>query len=666
MLVSDRQETLKRIWQEYTATKQVLPGEVRQIILDSWERCRKWGVIPHQIQVEEVISFQELDEKGAANQELINIALPIMEKLYHFVSGSGFIVSLADKEGYLLKIIGDPEIVLASQKGNFRPGANWSERSAGTNAIGTALVAGSPLQVFAHEHYCKCSHRWTCSASPITSPTDNKISGVLCLTGLYENVHSHTLGMVYAAVYAIENELALRNAWMCCEVANAQKAKIIDSIAEGIIAVNEKSEITQVNNVCCHLLGFSESRALHQDIHHVLGPQNSLLKKVIMQKEEVTDQQISIYNLFSHQKVQCTVTSRQITADHDENHGKVLLLSELKRTRKLLQQILRSQAHFTFDNLIGKNEKFRQSIELARDAAQSSSNVLILGESGTGKEMFAQAIHNSSQRGEGPFLAINCSGIPRDLIGSELFGYAEGAFTGAKKGGNPGKFELADGGTLFLDEIGDMPLELQSVLLRVLEEKRIMRIGSGDSIPVDVRIISATNKNLWHEASRGNFRDDLFYRLNVLTINILPLRDRKEDIMELAEYFMQKIADQQQKVINRISPEVMDIFLSCDWPGNVRQLQNIMERIVNTLKTDTLTVDVVPDEIKRCKQPKGQSPQEIITFEAGDEKKRLIELLKKHNGNLSKVAKELNIARTTLYRKLKKCGLRSSDELVNS
>ena len=666
MLVSDRQETLKRIWQEYTARKQVLPGEVRQIILDSWERCRKWGVIPHQIQVEEVISFQELDEKGAANQELINIALPIMEKLYHFVSGSGFIVSLADKEGYLLKIIGDPEIALASQKGNFRPGANWSERSAGTNAIGTALVAGSPLQVFAHEHYCKCSHRWTCSASPITSPTDNKISGVLCLTGLYENVHSHTLGMVYAAVYAIENELALRNAWMCCEVANSQKAKIIDSIAEGIIAVNEKSEITQVNNVCCHLLGFSESRALHQDIHHVLGPQNSLLKKIIMQKEEVTDQQISIYNLFSHQKVPCTVTSRQIKADHDENHGKVLLLSELKRTRKLLQQILRSQAHFTFDNLIGKNEKFRHSIELARDAAQSSSNVLILGESGTGKEMFAQAIHNSSQRGEGPFLAINCSGIPRDLIGSELFGYAEGAFTGAKKGGNPGKFELADGGTLFLDEIGDMPLELQSVLLRVLEEKRIMRIGSGDSIPVDVRIISATNKNLWHEASRGNFRDDLFYRLNVLTINILPLRDRKEDIMELAEYFMQKIADQQQKVINRISPEVMDIFLSCDWPGNVRQLQNIMERIVNTIKTDTLTVDVVPDEIKQCKQLNGQSPQEIITFAAGDEKKRLLELLKKHNGNLSKVAKELNIARTTLYRKLKKCGLRSSDGLVHS
>ncbi|MBT9171634.1 MAG: Acetoin dehydrogenase operon transcriptional activator AcoR [Syntrophomonadaceae bacterium] len=658
MLVSNRQEMLKKVWQEYISGGLPQHSEIRQIVLDSWERCRKWGVSPLQTQVEEVISFQGLDNRCAKNQELISVALPIMEKLYHFVAGSGFIVSLADNEGYLLKIIGDQEIASTAQNGNFKVGANWSERSAGTNAVGTTLVVGKPLQIFAYEHYCKCSHRWTCSAAPITNPADNRFIGILCLTGLYEKVHSHTLGMVYAAAYAIENELALRNAWTCCELANSQKEKIIASMAEGVIAVNEKGEVTQINHACCQLLGFSENRALNQDIYILLGPQNNLLKKIIAQKEEVTDQQISIYNLYSRQKIQCTVTSRQIKADYNELQGKVLLLSELKRTRKLVQQILRNQAHFTFDCIIGSNEKFMRSIDHAKAAAESTSNVLLLGESGTGKEMFAQAIHNNSDRKEGPFLAINCSGIPRDLIGSELFGYAEGAFTGAKKGGNPGKFELADGGTLFLDEIGDMPLELQSVLLRVIEEKRIMRIGSSEPISVDVRIISATNKNLWLEANKGNFRDDLFYRLNVLTINIVPLRERKDDIINLAAYFLHKLANQQQKPINNIAPDAREILLSYGWPGNVRQLQNIMERIVNTIKTGTITADIIPDEIKEVKHLTEQ-PSSHQDCETGNEKIIIADLLKKYNNNLSKVAVELNIARTTLYRKLKKHGFRN-------
>jgi transcriptional regulator with PAS, ATPase and Fis domain len=220
----------------------------------------------------------------------------------------------------------------------------------------------------------------------------------------------------------------------------------------------------------------------------------------------------------------------------------------------------------------------RETVEVARMAARSSSNVLIEGESGTGKELFAQAIHNASRRSAGAFVAVNCGAIPRELIASELFGYSEGAFTGAKKGGNPGKFELADGGTLFLDEIGDMPLEQQVALLRVIQDKSISRIGSNQVIPVDVRIICATNKNLLELMQTGRFRQDLYYRLNVINLRILPLRERKEDIPLLFEHFLQQMNQDCRSIIPN---DFTERLLSYDWPGNVRELQNTVERIIH-------------------------------------------------------------------------------------
>ncbi|MCL4442129.1 MAG: sigma 54-interacting transcriptional regulator, partial [Firmicutes bacterium] len=211
-----------------------------------------------------------------------------------------------------------------------------------------------------------------------------------------------------------------------------------------------------------------------------------------------------------------------------------------------------ARAKFTFDDLIGKNAAYLKTVQLAKTAANSSSNVLLLGESGTGKEVFAQAIHNAGCRANEPFIAINCAALPRDLIGSELFGYTEGAFTGAKKGGSPGKFELADGGTIFLDEIGEMPLEMQANLLRVLQEKTLVRIGGQQVIPVNVRVIAATNRNLMEEVEKKNFRSDLYYRLNVLTINMLPLRNRKDDILPLTSFFIEKINRRLGREVNVI------------------------------------------------------------------------------------------------------------------
>lgn len=649
---------LKARWQNFINSGQVNSGDVRQDILKSWYRCKELNINPYQTTVINVLPVNELKLRQQANCDLIDVSLPIMNKLYSFVTGSGFIVSLADSVGYLLKILGDADVATDARRGNFVAGANWSEASAGTNAIGTCLVVNKPLQVFAPEHFCICSHKWTCSSAPIIDPVNNHTIGVLTLTGRYNNVHSHTLGMVFSAVYAIENELALRHALMCRELANEQKNKIIDSIDEGIIAVDKQGRITQVNKVSCRLLGLTENRALDQDIRSILGSQNSELLQICLENQEVTYQPVTLFNILSQNKFQCTVISRSIKAEDGGNLGMVILLNEIQTVRKLAKQMLTNQARFTFEDLKGKDPRFLHTIEIARSAANSNSSVLLMGESGTGKEIFAQSIHNASSRRDGPFLAINCSGIPRDLIASELFGYAEGAFTGAKKGGNPGKFELADGGTLFLDEIGDMPLELQAMLLRVIEEKRIMRIGSGEYIPVDVRIISATNKNLWQEVKKGSFRDDLFYRLNVLTINMIPLRDRKDDIILLTYIFLDKFSRQQNKIIKNISPDCIEFLKSYSWPGNVRELQNLLERIVNTIASDTITFDLLPEEIKTVCPIKKESDN--LTAIENNEKDIISILLKKHDFNISRVSRELKIARTTLYRKIKKYNLSSN------
>jgi transcriptional regulator with PAS, ATPase and Fis domain len=326
------------------------------------------------------------------------------------------------------------------------------------------------------------------------------------------------------------------------------------------------------------------------------------------------------------------------------------------------------QASFHFEDIITKDEILSALIENAKTASSGMSNILIEGESGTGKELFAQAIHNYGPREKGPFIAINCGAIPRELIASELFGYAEGSFTGAKKGGNPGKFELASGGTLFLDEIGDMPFEQQSSLLRVIQDKKITRIGGNQSIPVDVRIICATNKNMYNEMKRGNFRQDLYYRLNVINFKIPPLRERRSDIMLLFNYFLQQ--EFGTGGTYNISHKAQEYLVRYNWPGNVRELYNTVERVVHLTQGGDVDVISLPQEILSSMQSedlptdpdtKTQSPAlnvkktRALYRQQRDESdlKRIRALLELHHGNATRVAQELGISRTTLYKKLK-------------
>ena len=311
----------------------------------------------------------------------------------------------------------------------------------------------------------------------------------------------------------------------------------------------------------------------------------------------------------------------------------------------------------TLDNIIGESNAIKVTKKEALIASKSTSTVLITGESGTGKELFARAIHTHSDRCDNQFIAVNCAAIPDNLLESELFGYEEGAFTGAKKGGKLGKFELAHKGTIFLDEIGDMSLHLQAKLLRVLQEKELNKIGSKSNISIDVRIVAATNKNLEDMVNKGTFREDLYYRLNVIPINLPSLKERKEDIPLLIKYMINEYAIKLNKHVTDIDDDVVNLFMNYRWPGNIRELQNIIEYSINMSLNSTITMDIIPNKIKNIEFDTDIQINESIKTLDELEKKEIIKAINKYKDykkDKDLVAKALGISRATLYRKIEK------------
>ncbi len=575
------QEDLKAILKEFTQGKSVGKDKVRPIILDSWMRCREKTVDHYQKHIPVVLEGVKLKRHKARYSGLLAVCAPVMEKIYSFLKGGGFIVAVCDASGIILKVIGDSEVREFAATGNFIEGTSWAEEVAGTNAVGTSIVLDQPMQVFAREHYCLRSANWTCSAAPIHG-ADRKIIGILDITGPYDKVHSHTLGMAVTAARDAETQLRHNDILSSIEVSDNYKNTIMDSISEGLLAVDEEGLVTHVNDMAAASIGYDKAEIIGKGLWQLIpAKKNKTLFDLLKKKDCVTDYELNFFS--KKNKCGCLHTSRPIRIG-DKSVGTVMVFSKIERARRLALRMNGEEARFCFSDMIGQDPKFLEVVEIAKKSAGSQSNILILGESGSGKDILAQAIHNASSQHSGPFVAVNCSCIPRELIASELFGYADGAFTGASRGGKPGKLELADGGTFFLDEIGDMPFELQTSLLRVLETRTITRLGDNTSIPINVRIIAATNRDLYAEVLKKNFRLDLFYRLNVITIHMVPLRERKGDIPLFANHFLRRLSKTLCKYdVRRIDPKVMNIFNHYHWPGNVRELQNVLEESLERL-----------------------------------------------------------------------------------
>ncbi|HSN66934.1 MAG TPA: sigma 54-interacting transcriptional regulator, partial [Fusibacter sp.] len=346
---------------------------------------------------------------------------------------------------------------------------------------------------------------------------------------------------------------------------------------------------------------------------------------------------------------------------HQTIKGFIITIKSMEEVMNTVNDMMLDTVTTGFDYIIGGSEALLSAKGLAKKVASSASTVLILGESGTGKELFARAIHHSSQRNQMPFVAINCAAIPDHLLESELFGYEEGAFTGAKRGGKPGKFQLANKGTLFLDEIGDMPLHLQAKLLRALQEKRIDQLGGNKPIDVDVRVIAATHADLEEKVLEGSFRQDLYYRLNVIPIHVPPLRERKDDLLLTSRYLVEKWCGKLQKTIPVMSQGFIEVMKSHDWPGNVRELENAIEYAVNVCDDDVLEMRHLPKRIAIGHEQRSSNVPDVLQSSDIRSIAQLEEeaihsamaLYGRSGEALEEVAKMLGISRATLYRKIK-------------
>ncbi|MGE5592373.1 MAG: sigma-54-dependent Fis family transcriptional regulator, partial [Betaproteobacteria bacterium] len=584
--------------------------------------------------------------------------------LYEVVAGSGHVIVLVDSDGYVLSATGDPSVLESARAVNFVPGVRWTERLVGTTAIGIALASGRPAQVAGDEHFCRAHQAWTCSAAPIRDPAGG-VLGALNVSGLGTRPHRHTLGMVVATARAIENQLEVEKALADLALASKYQAAIVEHISDGLLTVDADGRVTYMNSAGGRILGVDHKAVVGQHVSDIVDFRPVVLN-VIKTGEGYIDREFVVNSKRGALHfIKSAVPIRDV---HGRLTGVVDVFREIRRVRRLVHYMVGAFANFTFEDIIGDAPAMREAKRLAETAAKTSSNVLIMGESGTGKEMFAQAIHNASAVKDGPFVAINCAAIPRELVESELFGYEKGAFTGARASGHPGKFELASGGTILLDEIGEMSLDVQAKLLRVLQERRITRVGGDVVLPVDARVVAASNRDLARDVADGNFRQDLYYRLNVFTITVPPLRERKSDIPILVRHFLEKVGRKLGKASVSVTPQAMNILVGHDWPGNVRELENVVERTLAVVSGDTLDVEHLPGYLRERHNAPGGAPVQasaraaVEVWSLAEAERHAVEAaLAACCGNVSRAAKALGISRNTLYCKMRKFGIYASD-----
>lgn len=643
----DEKVRLSKVWEHFISGKE-LDLKVRPLTQQSWERSLKYGIHPTKEKAPFIVSDEKILEYKSANS-LYSIIKPLFSELKEVAIDSGHLVVFCNNSGEIVDLDGDPLLKRKAEKMNFTVGTSWLEPHIGTNAIGTALATGSPMQVFASEHFCQPVHNWVCSASPIRDPATKKILGVIDLTGEWNVIHPHSLSTAISIAQSIEGKLL--------NVLEFERYKLLEHYID--TSIRTPNRVTAVLD-----RGGQVIKA--DDLFYTNGWIDSN-SNCISDLENVN-----------------FMDKYRWESKNENSSGWCFELTPFFYGDKLIGSVVQAisprgsvkisenNAKYSFLNLIGKSKEFHSVISEARSIARLNLPILIEGESGTGKELFAQSIHSASPRSSGPFIAVNCGAIQKDLAESELFGYEEGTFTGGQKGGRSGKFQQAEGGTILLDEIGEMPLELQTSLLRVLEEGEVVRLGGKKPIKLNVRVIAATNRDLKKASEEGKFRLDLYYRLNILSLNIPPLRERSEDIPLILNSLLNKICRDIGRPPLSINNEAFQSLQHYEWPGNVRELRNFAYKMAVKVKDNILTRADLPKEIIESKIKKhyddnvpnhfskeGQSllPSQNdsingIQFLKDQELRTILTVLNELNGNVQEAAKRLGIHRSTIYRKL--------------
>ena len=631
-------------WDRYVNCGELPKNSIRRIISDSWARCLEDGVDPSSSKTRLSVNDQIYQTLLAKNEQLLEAAKPVMGHASNLLAESGSMMILADRDGICLHVEGDRKTVEDGQDIRLCVGANWSEHAAGTNAIGTVLSVGMPLQINTTEHFCEGIKSWTCTAMVIRDPNSQDIIGALDLSGLTSDFNYHTQALVVEAAGRIESRLIGIRLEEKNRLLNAAVSMFSSPTNAALMLLDNYGYLVKANeNVASNLAmrGIDLKSNGKSIIHTINNYESKILEAEWLRKEWI----------------------EPVMEGEDQLGSMIVIPSSLGVNIRPSNRVFSDDGSKYFEDIVGSSAALKKTINKAQRLATLPVPVLIQGETGVGKEMFAKAIHAGSHR-KGKLITLNCGGLSRDLITSELFGYVEGAFTGAVRGGKMGKIEAADGGTLFLDEIGELPLDIQATFLRVLQEGEICRLGDHQQRKVNFRVLIATNRDLNLDVKEGLFRMDLFYRISVITLSVPALRERADDIEMLIHHFAEEIAKRDGVPVKQFDPKFIKVLNEYDWPGNIRELHNVIECSVLMCQTDTVTIDNLPTEFEPSSS-NDEQPEILKNILSSSnnlslndfERIIIASTVKTNNGNLTKAAKQLGIAKSTLYLKLKKYDL---------
>jgi len=620
-------------------------GGLDERVARSWRRSLAAGLLPDGPMRDcEHASGAELSRTLAGNHELLAHSRPVMEHLFEQVRHTQGMVILADRRGTLVHTLGHSDFLSRADRVALSCGANWHEQQRGTNAIGTALVEASGVEIHGPEHFFERNAFLTCTAMPIRSALGELI-GILDISGDSRSRHPHTLGLVGMATRMIENRLVSTSCQRHIRLHLHPQLEGIGSVAEGIVAVSEDGWLLGANRAGFELLQWSAADIGVGRLQQRLDvPLTELLSRHQRRAGLPTQvRRVDGLPLFVQvQRDAAALTSRAV-------HAVSALTAPVADALQMLDT---------------GDVRWRAAADKVRRVLDKPIPLLIQGESGVGKELFARAAHDSGPRRNKPFMAINCAAVPENLIEAELFGYLPGAFTGAKREGSPGRLRQAQGGTLFLDEIGDMPLPMQARLLRVLQERQVTPLGGGQSVAVDFYLICASHRKLREEAADGRFRNDLYYRINGLTVQLPPLRERTDFAVLTARL----LADLNPGREVQLAPDLLQRLSQYSWPGNLRQYANVLRTASAMLESHETRIDWIhlPDDVQEDLASDMPTDASLVQVQG---QMKLPATAHHHNlqalsqlairaaldhcsGNISQAAKSLGISRQTLYRKL--------------
>lgn len=670
---------VQKAWERFLSDGKLLESLIRPVVAQSWKRCAQLQIGAGRRQAP-LLTAGELHRRRVLSARLIAAAAPALERSRTFLAQAQSMLILSDATGLIIATEGDPRVIDQGHDNHLEPGGHWQEAQMGTNAIGTALAERMPVQIHGTEHYCSEVKGWTCAAAPIVHTGQGRLLGAVDISSRAVSFNPQSMALAISIGSEIERELDRMLRIEHEKLLRHFLARRAQAMTDDTLLLDRHGMLLHASREQGRQGEWEESgmaRAVQarpaDEWQEVLRRCNPGAELELVERDGET---VGALVFLRHPAARPALSSRP-AARAVPGTGSAMALRDI---------------NLALEDVLGESPAIVQARDQALNLAGAGLPLLIEGETGTGKELFARAIHAVSRGGKTPFIPVNCGGIARELIASELFGYARGSFTGADERGRTGRIVAADGGTLCLDEIGEMPAELQPYLLRVLEDGVVYPVGSQSGQRVDISLVSMTNRSLINEIGSGRFRSDLYYRIAAATIVIPPLRARGDDVVLLALHFARKAAERLSRPVPRFSKGALDVLRAYGWPGNVRQLRNVIEMVVVLASDGVIHRAHLPAELLAAPDGRGAAdaaleaedglaagraglsgmqhllrnrhartdaalaPDSLDTLRES-QRAAIIRAIDACGGNMTEVARRLGIARSTLYLRLNEYGI---------